>query len=93
MNRGLFIDLVRGTILSCLLLLALACHVPTLDQLNYTRKEPKKSDLFGNWLPDKSSLRVMESGGGYDTSVQPKLIRFVFALADTLTLSLDLRRF
>jgi hypothetical protein len=75
MNRRLFIDLPRGIILSCLLLLGpLACRVPTLDQLNYTRKEPKKSDLLGTWVPDKSSLREMESKGSYDISVQPKLI-------------------
>lgn len=75
MNRGLYINLLRGAILSCALVLSsLACRVPTLDQLNYTRKEPKKSDLLGTWVPDKASLREMESRGGYDISVQPNLI-------------------
>ena len=57
-----------------LLSFGLACGVPIFDQLNYTRKEPKKSDLLGLWVPDKSSLRVMQSEGGYDVSIQPKLI-------------------
>lgn len=75
MNRRLFIELVHGIFLICLLVLGpLACRVPTLDQLNYTRNEPKKSDLLGTWVPNQSSLREMESSGGYDTSVQPKLI-------------------
>lgn len=57
-----------------LLSFGLACRVPSLDQLNHTRKEPKKSDLLGTWVPEKSSLRVMQSEGGYDVSIQPKLI-------------------
>jgi hypothetical protein len=52
----------------------LACRVPSLDQLNHTRTEPKKGDLLGIWLLDKSSLQVMQSEGGYDVTDQPKLI-------------------
>jgi hypothetical protein len=75
MSCQLFIGLLRGITFSFLLgSLILACRLPTVDGLNHTQKEPKKSDLLGMWVPSKSSLRVMESEGGYDVSVQPKLI-------------------
>jgi hypothetical protein len=51
-----------------------ACRVPSLDELNQTRKEPNKSDLLGTWVLGKSSLRSMQSEGGYDVSNRPKLI-------------------
>jgi len=54
--------------------LCVACRTPTLNQLNYTRQEPNKSDLVGTWVPDQASLRTMGAKGGYDTSVQPKLV-------------------
>src|SRR5258706_1419192 len=73
MNRCLFIDLLCGVIHSGLLGAGpCACRLPT--SLDQTRKEPKKSDLLGIWVADNSSLREMESKGGYDISVQPKLI-------------------
>lgn len=75
MNRQLFMDLGCRIGLGFLLVsLSLACRLPTSDQLNRTRKEPNKIDLLGTWVPDRSSLQAMESEGGYDASVQPKLI-------------------
>jgi hypothetical protein len=75
MSRRPYFDLLCGAILSCALVLSsLGCRVPTLGQLNYTSKEPNKTDLLGTWVPDKDSLGEMESRGGYDISVQPKLI-------------------
>ena len=56
-----------------LISLSFACTVPTIDQLNYTRKQPKKDDLTGIWVLDATSLERMRTNGGYDTSIQPGL--------------------
>jgi hypothetical protein len=74
LKRGIVYPLLKVVLGFLLLSFGLACRVPNLDQLNHTRKEPKKSDLLGTWVPDKSSLRVMQSEGGYDVYIQPKLI-------------------
>jgi hypothetical protein len=64
-----------GLLMGCLLIsLLLACRLPTVDQLNYTRTEPKKNDLVGAWVPDKSTLEVLRTRGGYDTSTQTNLV-------------------
>ena len=67
-------SLSKVTLGFLLLSLWLACRVPSLDQLDHTRKEPNKIDLLGTWVLGKSSLRSMQSEGGYDASIQPKLI-------------------
>jgi hypothetical protein len=65
---------LSAVISSALVSFSVACRLPTLDQLNYTRQEPRKSDLVGVWVPDESSLQAMRQKGGYDTSVQTKLV-------------------
>lgn len=65
----------RKTVLVFLVaLLFLGCRPPTLDQLNYTRTRPKKADLVGIWIPNKSSLEYMQKNGGYDPAIQPKFV-------------------
>jgi hypothetical protein len=63
----------RILILGALLSFSVACRLPTLDQLNYTRQEPKKTDLVGIWIPDEATLQAMHQRGGYDTSAQTRL--------------------
>ncbi len=53
---------------------SVACRLTTLDQLNYTRQEPKKADLVGIWVPDQSSLEARRRKGGYDASIQTNLV-------------------
>ena len=75
MNRRLFITLLCGVIFGLLLFSwPIACRLPNLDRLNRTRTEPKKADLLGTWVLNKSSLAEMQSIGGYDIFIQPKLI-------------------
>lgn len=63
------------TILGLLLTtVSLGCRIPTLHQLNYSRKEPAKAALIGTWVPDHATLRLMREKGGYDPSVQTKLV-------------------
>jgi hypothetical protein len=57
-----------------LISLSVACRLPTLNQLNYTRQEPSKADLIGVWAPDEATLQTMRRRGGYDTSIQTRLI-------------------
>ena len=63
-----------GLSVGCVLLALLVSCLPTFDQLNYTRKEPIKNDLIGTWVPDTPTLKLLRTRGGYDASIQPKLI-------------------
>lgn len=75
MLRRLHLAFWLSALIGCALLsFSVACRLPTLDQLNYTRQEPKKTDLVGIWVPDQSSLQAMRQKGSYDTSVQTNLV-------------------
>jgi hypothetical protein len=46
--------------------LLFACRLPSLNQLNYTRTQPKNADLVGTWVLDKNSMQEMKAKGGYN---------------------------
>src|SRR5882724_5249406 len=47
---------------------------PVSEYLAYTRAEPAKASLIGAWFPDEPSLQAMWTKGGYDKSIETKLI-------------------
>lgn len=63
----------KAAILCTLTLLVASCDEST-RYYNLTRTKPEQHDLVGVWVPDKATREYVRGKGGYDTSLETKLI-------------------
>lgn len=62
------------TIILCALTLVVASCGAAARYYALTRTKPEQSDLVGVWMPDKTTREYMRGKGGYDMSLETKLI-------------------
>lgn len=60
-------------LITLLAFLAVGCQ-SAREYFSYSRTEPSKQYLVGTWTPDESSLLRMRKNGGYEASVETKLV-------------------
>lgn len=65
------IGILTGVVL--LALMSLSCNV-WLKRPPFTTVEPNRTDFVGTWVPDATTLKMMQSKGGYALSVKTSLV-------------------
>jgi hypothetical protein len=63
----------KAATLCAIALLATSCG-NVARSLNLTRTKPETPDIVGVWIPDQATREYMRTKGGYDTSLETRLI-------------------